>query len=1057
MKQEKHNRNQDFSDIWSYRPNARFGIFRKVLFSFLALTLIPIVILGLYTLNIISDVGDEMAERTTNSLNQKIRDALELQAVLTAKSLTVFLNECNKDLETLSQLPRDANIYLRFAKQNRSEVWIRGGTNKNPNEQKIFIPLYKEVALIDSRGNERIKIRNGHLLAASRLKNVSNPKNTTYRSERYFLEARRLKAGEMYVSHLNGFHVSKPEQLVGAIKIEDAVEGHRYDGVIRLAMPVYQDGKLKAVVMLGLDHRHLMEFTQHILPNQKETTVFPSYMSGNYAFMFDDQGWIITHPKYWDIRGVDRNGKLVPAYTRYSTQEEIDKGLIPFNLDSASFIHDNYPFVSKKVRMRLSGSVITTNVGGITKIMAYAPVFYDKGVYKKYGIFGGITVGAEIKNFQMPAFYIGNSMRNAVIMVRENLMRILVATLLFSIVLSWIISRNITNPVLTIMRGARDLAMGKLNKNIQVSRNDEIGVLAMVFNFMAYELRKSRNELLESYNKLKDSKSEVEKYAEGLEYQLKILNSIQRISNLLGSTLDMNVVIRLILQNCVEGVGFDRAILYLLDEEDQYLECKETFGFSEEGENLARRSKYHLEHFDCIETRVAKQGKIVFIENFKEYKQATALDRKIRIYGKSNTFVFIPLKVKEKIIGILGADKLRTEEPITQSDINSLQILANQAARVIENTRLYQEIVRQHKFVEDVLRYMNNGVLTLGSDGRITSVNRAALSILSLNKKGIEGKIVWDLFPNQYSLLQKIKDRLDQRGLYRGYNLIYSKADKQRYLNINASRIGSQDASIIIVEDVSERKKLDDHMKGVERLASLGRFAAGLAHELRNPLTGVSLLLDDLHDKLSKEPDIAKMLAMALDEIERLEHLTNEILDYANPGKGNYKTYNLNKLVESILPFIDKHCRQAGIMVHMDLAATLQSTWLNPDKIRQAILNILINAIQAMPTGGNLWVTTGADGAQASSAKENISDKKVSITISDDGPGIAPEDRDKIFEPFFTKGKEGTGLGLSTTQSIIEEHGGKIELHSGNKGTSFIILLPLRLPEEKNLKNKDKA
>ncbi len=1043
--EKQNNHNRDFSDIWSYRPQARFGIFRKVLFSFLIVTLVPLLILGIYSLDVLGKVGEEMAERTTNSINLKIRDALELQAVLTAKSLSNFLKECEKDLKNLSHIPPSPANYLAYSGQNMASVRSRAGTNERPVEIIRDIPLYKEIAYMNLNGQEIIKIKDGRLLPQKALKNVKDPHNTTYRSEPYFNEAVKLKPGEIYVSHLNGFHISKQEQLGTATRVEDAVEGKEYNGVIRFAMSVFRKGKRVGVVMLGLDHRHLMEFTQHILPNQKETTLFPSYMSGNYAFMFDDEGWIITHPKYWDIRGVDASGHLVPAYTRNSTEEEIKTGLIPFNLDSAAFIHDNYPYVSKQVRKHASGSVITTNVAGVTKIMAYAPVLFNEGVYKKTGVFGGITIGAEMKNFQMPAFFIGESMRHAVTLVRENLMLIIIITLLFSLALSWIISRSITKPVLTITRGARDLAMGQLDKTIQISRNDEIGVLAMVFNFMAYELRKSRNELLKSYNKLKESKSEVESYAKGLEYQLKILNSIQRISNLLGSAPDMNAVIRLILQNCVEGVGFDRAILYLLDEEERYLECKETFGFSPQGDALARKAKYHLEHFDCIETRVAKRGEIIFIEDFSAYNQATDLDRKIRKFGKSNSFVFIPLKVKEKIIGILGADKLRTQQPITETDINSLQILANQAARVIETTRLYQEIIAQHKFVEDVLRYMNNGVLTVGANGQVTSVNRAALSILGLRKQELLRQNVWKLFPGQMAEMQKIKERLDKRGLYHGYNIVYSRDGQERYLNINASRIGDQVASIIILEDVTERKNLDDHVKRVERLASLGRFAAGLAHELRNPLTGVSLLLDDLHDKLSARPEIAKMLAMALNEIERLEHLTNEILDYANPDKGQYKTVNLNDVIHSMLPFVDKQCRQAGISIITELDEHLPITRMDPDKMRQALLNIIINAIQAMPDGGQILVKSYYEDHVAAFK----AGKAICLRISDTGPGIAAEDRDKIFEPFFTKGKEGTGLGLSTTQSIIEEHGGKIDLQSSALGATFVIMFPYEDEEER--------
>ena len=109
--------------------------------------------------------------------------------------------------------------------------------------------------------------------------------------------------------------------------------------------------------MIALDQRLLMEFTQHILPNKIETTVFPSYRSGNYAFMFDDEGWAITHPKLWDIRGVDKSGKWVPAFSSTTKDSTIAAGYIPFNLDDAAFIHPNYPFVADEIRRKNAGVV----------------------------------------------------------------------------------------------------------------------------------------------------------------------------------------------------------------------------------------------------------------------------------------------------------------------------------------------------------------------------------------------------------------------------------------------------------------------------------------------------------------------------------------------------------------------------------------------------------------------------------------------------------------------------------------------------------------------------
>ncbi|GEM_PF-178894 len=1048
----KSEEKRTLGNIWSYYPNARFGIFRRVLISFLLLSVIPLIILGAYTLHKIDRVGTQISREATQSLNRKIRDALELQAVLTARSVSQFLQQRIKDIHELSMIPRTNESYLHFSKQYQSEIWVRVGTNRNPEEVHQFIPLFKEVEFIDAKGNQRIKIKEDQIVPEKDLRNISRPQNTTYRCENYFNEAKKLAPGKVYVSHLNGFYVSKQEQLQGVERVEDAVQGKKYDGVIRFATPVYAHKKLIGVLALGLDHRHLMEFTQHILPNQKETVVFPSYYSGNYAFMFDDQGWIITHPKFWDIRGFDKKGKLVAAYTRHSTEEDIQRGRIPFNLDSAAFVHQNYPFVARQVRNGFSGSVITTNVGGTTKIMAYAPIQFNAGPYYKYGVFGGITIGLEIQSFQLPAFFIGSSIHQAITLMRKNYLFIILLIGLLSLAVSWMVSRGITNPVLKIVVAARELAFGASGKSLEVNRRDEIGVLATVFNFMAYELDKSRTELLRSYNRLQESKTKIENYANDLEYQIKILKSIQRISNILGSTFDMNEVIGLILQNCVQSIGYDRAILYLIDEEGKYLECKDTFGFSPEGDKIARRSRYNLERFDCIETKVARDGKIVFVEDFEHYTPATALDKKIRRYGRSNSFVFIPLKVKEKIIGILGADKLRSEETITEIDINSLQILANQASRVIESTRLYHQIVRQRNFVEDVLRNMVNGVMTISTEGVITSINRAARSILGVTKAGARGKRVWDVFSANKKEMQNIQQVLLDHGFYHGYNLHFYGAGQDKYLTVHASVMNAgrdgRGESIVIIEDVTDRKYLDEHLQRVERLASLGRFAAGIAHEIRNPLTGLSLFLDDLHDKISSEPEIATMVSMALNEIERLENLTHEVLNYANPQKGKYHAVNINELITSTLQFVAKQCKDANITVERELDETLRPLWIDAEKIRQALLNIFLNAIQAMKQGGKLIVRT-------ENIEKTIAEYRfqlpnippvhhwVRISIKDTGPGIPKKDRERIFEPFFTKYKDGTGLGLSTTQTIIEEHKGQIQVKGKvGQGSVFVITLP---------------
>ncbi|MFO7578577.1 MAG: cache domain-containing protein, partial [Pelovirga sp.] len=246
-------------------------------------------------------VEDLLRQRTTETLDTQATKALEKRAQMVAAQVGAFLQQVEGNLLDLALLPPDQDNYLQFSSNHQQEIWYRDGTNDAPVEIREQVPLYRELAFVNASGIEQIRIVNGQ--PSPHLRDVSDPAQTTYLNEDYFQRAARLAAGDIWVTHLKGWYVSRDEQLQGAPTPFDAVEGTKYEGVVRFATPVRNADGLVGVVVLSLDHRHLMKFTQHISPIDDQDVVFPSYESGNYAFMFDDEGWMITHPKYWDLRG----------------------------------------------------------------------------------------------------------------------------------------------------------------------------------------------------------------------------------------------------------------------------------------------------------------------------------------------------------------------------------------------------------------------------------------------------------------------------------------------------------------------------------------------------------------------------------------------------------------------------------------------------------------------------------------------------------------------------------------------------------------------------------
>ena len=1032
---------------------SQYGLYKKVLLLSLFISITPILIFGLDTIITLGSTKADIVGQIENVVEGRVRDAIELQAFLTANSVSRFLKQRELDLNNLVEIIPTDKHYSDFAKLHKSEIWIRTGYNETPHDAHISIPIYKEIAFIDNTGLEKVKISNNSIVPKQYLKNVSIPSNTTYGVENYFSETAKLGKNEIYVSHLTGFYITQEEQLGSASNIEEAVEAPIYNGVIRMAMPIYNDTVFTGVVMIAFDHQHLMEFTQHILPNKKEQIVFPIYNSGNYAFMFDDRGWIITHPKYWDIPGIDKNGQWVKAYNENSSDEDIKIGRIPFNLDTAGFVHPNYPLVAQSVRNKKSGSVVTTNIGGIRKVMAYAPIMYSTGDYEKYGIFGGITIGAELQQFRASTAKVAEELSGIIILFRDNISIFVVFTFLITAIASWLFSRSVTKPIVQMTSYAKNLADGNYVEPVIVNRNDEIGILSKTINFMASELQQSNQELMESLSSLKHSKSKIETYTKDLEYQITIFKSIQQIGNILGSSTSMDTVLEYILRNCIESLKFDRAVLYLLDKEGKYLEYREQCGLSTEEEQRAKRARYNIENQDCIETRVQKTGNIIFVKEFKNYDEATEFDKRIYRSSQSESFVYVPLKVKEKVIGILGADRHHTKSEIKEIDINSLQIFANQASRIIENSQLYQNISEQRNFFEDIIKFMVKGVITIDSNHIITSINKAARKILGIESREITGISTVELFRAYTVINDAVHKFINSENLdsYANKELKVEFQNKYLIVNISSHELGksSKPGFIIIIEDITEKKLLDDHLHHIDRLASMGKFAAGIAHEIRNPLTGISVFLDDLHDKISQETDTAGFIKLALKEIERLESLVNELLDYASPGGAKLVSKDINEIIQSTLHFTEKQCRDTNIKVETIFHKNLPKVFIDTDKIRQALLNIILNAVQAVSSDGTIRISTQVLVATrttplvSSSVERDIS-HWVTIQIDDSGPGITEENQKHIFEPFFTLKQSGTGLGLSITHSIIAEHNGKIEVKQSDlQGASFTIYLPV--------------
>jgi hypothetical protein len=351
---------------------------------FFLLIVIPLSLMAILIANGIFKLGVTVKERAVTVLDQKSQEEIKVRAINTADEVTNFLTERKKDLLIATIIPTSDSAFKKFVNENKKTLWVK---DKDKIRQVAAL-LYTEMSFIDKNGNEQIKISNGESVPRTKLVNVSTPSNTTYKNEDYFAKAKNLNKGEVYVSPVTGWYVNRME----------FEKGKRFSGIIRFATPLFAQEGFAGIISLALDYRHLAGYTDHVIPTQAAPVFEADASTGNYAFMVDNRGFIISHPNAYHIEGLYPNGALVPAVTQANSAELTKKGEEVLNLNLLSFMDPNLPEVTKDAAAGKSG-IKTYKFGGHTKFVAYAPIkFFTKDMPEPGG-FGWIAMGVDVEKF----------------------------------------------------------------------------------------------------------------------------------------------------------------------------------------------------------------------------------------------------------------------------------------------------------------------------------------------------------------------------------------------------------------------------------------------------------------------------------------------------------------------------------------------------------------------------------------------------------------------------------------------------------------------------------
>lgn len=455
-----------------------------------------------------------------------------------------------------------------------------------------------------------------------------------------------------------------------------------------------------------------------------------------------------------------------------------------------------------------------------------------------------------------------------------------------------------------------------------------------------------------------------------------------------------------------------------------------------------------------IRQRSAEMG-IVRADEFEMQETEVSLaDGNSNGHGKAiirqELHYFVPCVVRGKLIAVIGLGRASDGSLLSSEDLDILKTVSGYVAVAIDNSLLYQEqkihtdeLALLKEFNESIVESVNVGLLAVDEEGRITRCNSPFEEMMGRGREQTVGKLVEEVFDESFArnldgILGKSRWQLTEiRNAYKLHT--YDGHGRSLILNVAIAPLRSvsnqQTGAIIVLENVSSRVKLEETLQQSEKLSSIGLLAAGVAHEVNTPLTGVSSYTQMLLGMIPETDPKHALLQKMQRQTDRASIIVGNLLNFSRAGStGDFAEIDVNKLLNDTLQLLEPQLRKSGIEIVKNYVDTPPMIFGNGGKLQQVFTNLVLNSRDAMIGGGTITLSTevGVDG-------------DVVVEVSDTGEGISADNLSKVFDPFFTTKEigSGTGLGLAVSYGIIQEHAGTIEVRSQEgDGATFRLVFP---------------
>jgi PAS domain S-box-containing protein len=576
-----------------------------------------------------------------------------------------------------------------------------------------------------------------------------------------------------------------------------------------------------------------------------------------------------------------------------------------------------------------------------------------------------------------------------------------IALIAAALISSAILLVTVIRPLRQIEDIAGHLRLGKLIEPIKAGRQDEVGQLATTINEAALQLQQ-----------------EIER-----------LSGLYHISLMMGTGAEVSQICELLTRKIARLLGAETCVILLYDESQNFLRAQvPAYGMED---HLLLSLRFSPEE-TSIATLVFKTGEPYLTNDARRDPLLS-----VKAAGNIREMLAVPLKAGQHMLGTI--EVINKTGGFLEEEKRLVTIFATQAAHLLRNAQLFQQVRESEERYRQIFENAVDGLYRSTPDGELVTINPALALMLGYQtpEELASINLIEDLFVDPEAAARVLNQLADEGQVLDVECDLKRRSGEPMPARLSIRRVtDAADSKVFnlgIVKDITEQKRLSQQLIISERLAVVGELVAGVAHEVRNPLFGITTTLSALARELDDRTTVQPYIDVVMTEVSRLNYLMEQLLEHSRPVRLDPDISALRIVIEEVAEEFRAAAREKGVGLHVDYQYP-EGPRVDRRKMHGVFTNLFENALQHTSRGGQIRLLS-SNPARSSS--------EIQIEVSDTGAGIAIENRQKVFEPFFTTRPNGVGLGLAIVRKTIHDHGGTIALRAnGETGTTFVIRLP---------------